>query len=104
MFDIFEEKEQPKLYIADMVVEFCTKKVTKKQVIRNRRAIRLDKQPILLTDGKLPTKNYERRFFKKVFENQKLSGSFDTVEYKVLSIDNAKYSSNISYKFDYDKH
>ena len=104
MFDIFEEKEQPKLYIADMVVEFCTKKVTKKQVIRTRRMIRLDKQPLLLVDGNLPTKNYERRFFKKIFEKQGISGSFDAVEYKVLSINNPKLSSKLSYKFDYLKH
>lgn len=104
MFDIFEEKKQPKLYIADMVVEFCTKKVTKKQVIRNRRIIKLDKQPILLTDGKLPTSNYEKRFFKKIFEKEGISGSFDVVEYKVLSINNPKFSSTISYKFDYTIH
>jgi len=104
MFDIFEEKPQPKLYIADMIVEFCTKKITKKQVIRNKTLVRLDKQPVLLVDGALPTSNYQRKFFKKIFEKKGISGNFDLVEYRIVSISNSILSSNLSYKFDYDMH
>ena len=104
MFDIFEEKPQPKLYIADMVLEYSTKKVTKKQVIRNKTLVKLDKHPVLLVDGKLPTANYYKRFFKKIFEKSAISGNFDVVEYRVVSIDNVKLSSNLSYKFDYAIH
>lgn len=104
MFDIFEEKPQPKLYITDMVVEFMTKKITKKQVIRNKTLVRLDKQPVLLVNGEMPTNNYRRRFFKKVFEKKALSGNFDLVEYRVVSIGEPKFSSNLSYKFDYAIH
>lgn len=104
MFDIFEEKPQPKLYIADMVLEYSTKKITKKQVIRNKTLVKLNKQPVVLIDGALPTSNYQKRFFKKVFEKSGISGNFDLVEYRIVSITNMKLSSNLSYKFDYAIH
>lgn len=102
MFDIFAEKESPKLYIADLEIQVVIpgKAKTSKPTIRN---IKLPNNPIVLTDGKFPTSRSETTFFRKIHSTYIGRGEFDKIKFKITKMDNVRFSSNLMYKFDYDK-
>ncbi len=103
MFDIFEEKEAPKLYIADIVVE--AKIPTRGKVVKyNKRIVRLENHPIVLLNGKPPTRNTEQSFLKKIYDDKISISEFNKVKMSIQSIENIRFSSNLMYKFDYNLH
>lgn len=106
MFDIFEDKaeqEQPKLYIADIkVVAYIPSRA--KNVRYEERKVRLDNWPIVLLNGQMPTKKTESVFFRSVHSNFIHRGDFDKIKFKIESISNARFSSNLMYKFDFNIH
>jgi len=104
VFDIFEEKEPPCLYIADVEVEVLTPSRSKKVRTFDKSLIKLFKYPMVLLNGKFPTKNSEEMFFKKIYNDRIGKGNFSDIKFKVLSIKNLKFSSKLAYKFDFDKH
>jgi hypothetical protein len=103
MFDIFQEKEQPKLYIADIIVE--AKIPSKGKIIKyDTTNVNLHNQPIVLIYGKFPTKNTEDTFFRRVYQEHIHKGDFSKIKFSIKSIDNIRFSSNLMYKFDYNLH
>lgn len=102
MFDIFAEREQPRLYIADIEVQVVIpgRGKTSKPTIRK---VQLPSNPIVLTNGEFPTKRTENTFFRKIHSTYIGRGEFDTIKFKIIKMDNIKFSSNLMYKFDYDK-
>lgn len=100
MFDIFNEPEQPKLYIADVTVNV---KIPSrfKNVKYEERKIVLNNHPIVLIHGKMPSVNMERRFFKSVHKNHIGKGEFEKMIFRISNISNARFSSNLMYKFDF---
>jgi len=104
MFDIFDEKPQPKLYIADIHIGVITRKKTKKQVLTSVINIISRNTSIVLLDNNFPTKKSENIFFKKIFDKYIDKGDINNVSFKIEKMDNIKFSSNLSYKFNYNEH
>jgi hypothetical protein len=102
MFDIFAEKEPPKLYIADIEVQVTIpgKAKTSKPIIRK---VKLPNNPIVLINGKFPTSNSETTFFRKIHSTYIVRGDFSNIKFKITKMDNLRFSSNLMYKFDYDR-
>jgi len=104
MFDIFDDKPQPKLYIADIYIKAITRKKTKKQVLTSIRNIVVPKTSIVLLDNNFPTKKSENIFFKKIFDKYIDKGDIGNISFKIEKMENIKLSSNLSYKFNYNEH
>lgn len=104
MFDIFDDKPQPKLYIADIYIKAITRKKTKKQVLTSTRDLVIPNTSIVLLDNKFPTKKSENIFFKKIFDKYIDKGDINNVSFKIERMENIKLSSNLSYKFNYNEH
>lgn len=103
MIDIFSDiKPQPKLYIADVTVSFDFKQRKNSKTVE-RNEVTLSKVPIVLNDGRFPTKRYERMFMKRVFDKYG-KGSFENSNIRLVKIENCKFSSDLAYKFDYNIH
>jgi hypothetical protein len=104
MFNIFEEKPQPCLYIADIIINVAIPTRSKKKKEFDRRIIKLEKYPIILLDGKMPSNKYATKFFKSIYEKYISRGSFETIRFEVKSMTNIKFSSKLNYMFDYSEH
>lgn len=100
MFDIFNEPEQPKLYIADITVIFKTPSRAK-NVKYEESKIRLTNHPIVLLNGVIPSFNMEKRFFRFIHNNHIKKGEFEKIIFKIDNIENLRFSSNLMYKFDF---
>ena len=102
MFDIFSERPQPKIYVADVGIsfEYRPRKNSKQFELHK---IKLEKVPVVLYDGKFPTDKTRKNFMRRAFENHG-KGKFENSNMKILGIKNIKYLSDLAYKFDYDKH
>lgn len=103
MIDIFEDfKPQPKLYIADVTVSFIYK--TRKNSNKyETNTITLEKTPIILNEEEFPTKKYQEDFMRRAFDEYG-KGKFEGSNVELVKIENRKYSSDLAYTFDYDKH
>jgi hypothetical protein len=102
MFDIFNEPEQPKLYIADVTVNVKIP-LRSKAIKYEEKNITLYNHPIVLIHGKMPSIKMEKRFFRSVHKNHISKGEFEKILFKISSIDNLRFSSNLMYKFDFSK-
>jgi hypothetical protein len=103
MIDIFNEREQPKLYIADIFIGF-KRPVRSKHEKFETRIYKANDIPILLVDNRLPTKKYEDKFFRNIFDNYIKTGEYDKYQFRINKIENIRFSSNINYKFNYNTH
>ena len=104
MFDIFEDKRPPNLYIADVVVEILIPTRSRKTKTFDRILVSLEKIPIVLLDGNFPTKKIADSFFTRIHSNYIKRGEIQNMKFKMLSIKNLKFSSKLAYKFDFDTH
>jgi len=103
MFDIFEDfKPQPKLYIADVTVSYDYKPRKNSRMVE-RSKITLEKVPIVLNGKEFPTKKSERYFMRRIFDKHG-KGRFEDSNMKLIKLENCKYSSDLAYEFDYEKH
>jgi hypothetical protein len=89
--------------VADVVITsvYTPRKNSKKT---EQQTIRLEKVPVVLHEGKFPTKKMEKKFMRRVFDNHIKTGDFNKTTFKVKEIKNIKLLSGLAYKFDYDKH
>jgi hypothetical protein len=102
MIDIFSGfKPQPKLYIADLEIRVTYKPRSNGKAVHTIK-LNLTKYPVVLLDGDFPTHNSKTKFLKRVFDQYVNKGKFETTKMNVVGIYNCKYSSNLSYTFDYD--
>ena len=102
MIDIFEEKEQPKLYIADVSVTFKIRTRSKKKVEYNSRSVNLKNHPVVLVKNDFPTQRFKEKFLFRVFNTYSIPGEFRNVISTIDKIENVRFSSNLMYKFDYN--
>lgn len=103
MIDLFEDvKPQPAIYIADVTVAFNFKPRKNSKKVE-RHSVTLEKIPIVLTDGKFPTKKKEASFMKRVFDKHG-KGSFENSAIRLVKLENCKFSSWLAYDFDYNVH
>lgn len=104
MIDIFADiKEQPKLYIADVTVTGSYKARANSKKLEKIMLL-LGRVPIILLDGEPPTENYNQRFLRRVYDAHIKKGDFSSMNLRIAAIENVKFSSNLNYHFDYDKH
>ena len=101
MFDIFEEKPQPKIYCVDITIRAKIPYRGKKKEYEVR-TIKLNKQPLLMHDGKIATDVQSTRLFTKIFDEYIHRGDYNNVIFEIVSYENVKFLSNICYHFDYD--
>ena len=100
--DIFSSvKRQPKLYIVDLSLrsEYKSRRNSKKSELV---LMRIEKIPIMLHEGKLPSNNYRKKLIKRLHENYIKKGNFDNSIITITKIENITFSSKLSYRFDYD--
>ena len=101
MIDIFSDiKPQPKLYIADVKISVSYKVRSKMETVN----LNLKKIPIVLLNGKHPTNVSRIDFFRRLYDIHIKKGKFEKTTMKIISIENTKFSSNLAYEFNYDKH
>lgn len=103
MFDIFSQKEQPKLYIADILIDYRIPS-RGKRVVYEVYSMQLKDNPIILLNGELPTEKSKESFFKKVYHDKISKSEFEKIKFSIVSITNIRFSSNLMYEFDYDNH
>lgn len=88
---------KPQIYIADITVTATTK-------VRGNRTesfdFYLDTYPILLLEGKIASSKSADRIFNKVYKTFINKKTYADYTFRIKKIDNAKYSSEISYVFD----
>lgn len=104
MLDLFEEKEQPGLYIADIIIKVQIPTRSKKVRKYDTTFIKLYKHPVVLLDGKFPTDNVKSHFIRTVYDRHINKGDFSKIIFNIQSIENIKFSSKLAYYFDYSKH
>jgi hypothetical protein len=103
MIDIFADvKPRPKLYIADVTVRFNYRPRKNSKKVEQH-IVNLYQVPIVLADGKFPTKTMEDSFMKKVFRVHG-KGKFEESNIRLEKLNNCKFSSELAYKFNYDIH
>lgn len=100
MFDIFEEKPQPKIYCADVTINVKIPQRGKEKKYESKN-IKLYKIPLVMHDGDIATDIQKKMLFKKVHENEIGKGKYEDMIFSIVSIDSIKYMSNLSYKFNY---
>lgn len=101
MIDIFAEVIiPPKLYIADVTLAYEYRARKNSKSIEKCK-IKLEKYPIVLSNGKFPSKIIENNFMERVFRAHG-KGSYEDSNIRLVSIDNCKFSSKIAYKFNYN--
>ena len=92
---------QPSIYIVDITVRATTK-------VRGNRTesfdYKLTLQPVLLLEGKIASELQQQRVFRKVYKELIHKKTYADYQFRILKIENAKYSSNINYKFDKSVH
>jgi hypothetical protein len=99
MFDIFDEKEQPKVYMADfeilaLIPARGTNKFDSKTII-------IEKHPVLISNGQIASEKQMSSLFRSVFDRFIERSEFKKIRFKIVKMDNLKYMSNICYYFDY---
>ena len=105
LIDIFtEQKPQPKIYVADIEVEVKTpiKKIKVKRYETSK--YKLDRISCVMHDGEIASPQQKRNLFKTIFKKYIGKGDFDELIFSITKISNVKFLSNLSYKFDYNKH
>jgi hypothetical protein len=100
MFDIFEDVEQPKLYIVDMEISAKIPSRTKK-VKYETLIIKLKNNPLTMVNGKVPTQKSEQKLFFSIYNSHIKKNDFNKIIFKIESISNIRFSSLLMYKFDY---
>lgn len=100
MFDIFKEKEQPKIYIADFEISALIPGRGANKF--DNKTIRLKQHPILISEGQIASENQKNRLFKSVYDRFINRSDFGKIKFKIVKMENLKYLSTISYYFNYD--
>ncbi len=106
MIDIFAPIK-PDIYIADISVEYLVLlpngKIHQKDKDKKPYTVSMERVPILLLNGKLPTKNYERKILMRFYKKANIKEDFNRIMFREIKIVNAKFSSKIQRHFDITK-
>jgi hypothetical protein len=89
--------KQPDIYIGDVTVRATTK------VRGNRtesRDFKLTLYPLLLIDGELASNKELRKISKRVWKDLISKKTFEDYTFKVVKLENVKFSSKINYKYE----
>lgn len=89
--------KQPDIYIGDVTVRATTK------VRGNRtesRDFKLTLYPLLLIDGQLASNKELRKISKRVWKDLIGKKAFEDYTFKVVKLENVKFSSKINYKYE----
>ena len=97
------EKPQPKVYIADVVVEAKIPGRSTKNKTYDIRTFRLYQHPFTMIDGDIATEKQKKRLYKAIYDRFIHKGEFENIIFTLKEINNVKFMSNISYHFDYNK-
>lgn len=101
--DLFaEQKPQPCVYVADIVIKVIIPSRSKKNPPEIRE-IRLEKHPFILDEKhNLATEKQKKRVCKAVYDRFIHKGEFSQIRFEVGHPTNVKFLSKVSYNFDYN--
>lgn len=97
------EKPQPKVYIADVVVEAKIPGRSTKNKTYDIRTFRLYQHPFTMVDGDIATERQKKRLYKAIYDRFIHKGDYNEIIFKLKEISNVKFMSTLSYRFDYEK-
>ena len=97
-----ETKPQPKIYVADVVVDAKIPHRSTKVRKYDLRTFRLEKHPFIMNDGDIATDKQKKRLYRAIYDRFIHKGEFENVIFTLKEIKNIKFMSNISYHFDYN--
>ena len=100
---MMETKPQPKIYVADVVVDAKIPQSRAKVKKYDLRTFRLEKHPFIMHDGNIATEKQKHRLYRAIYDRFIHKGEFENVIFTLKEINNVKFMSNISYNFDYNK-
>lgn len=98
-----ETKPQPKIYVADVVVDAKIPQSKAKAKKYDLRTFRLEKHPFIMHDGDIATEKQKHRLYRAIYDRFIHKGEFEDVIFTLKEINNVKFMSNLSYEFDYSK-
>lgn len=98
-----ETKPQPKIYVADVVVDAKIPHSRAKVKKYDLRTFRLEKHPFIMHDGDIATDKQKHRLYKAIYDRFIHKGEYEDVIFTLKEINNVKFMSNLSYEFDYSK-
>ena len=88
---------QPEIYIADITIKATTK-------VRGNRTESFDYtltlNPILLLNGKIASQKSQEKLFQKVYKEFIHKKTYSDYTFRIVKIENAKFSSKINYTFN----
>lgn len=96
------EKPQPKIYVADVVVDAKIPQRSTKVKKYDLRTFRLERHPFVMHDGDIATEKQKRRLYRSIFDRFIHKGKFEEVIFTLKTISNVKFMSTLSYRFDYE--
>lgn len=96
------EKPQPKIYVADVVVDAKIPQRSTKVKKYDLRTFRLQKHPFIMNDGDIATEKQKSRLYRAIYDRFIHKGKFEDVIFQLKEISNVKFMSNLSYRFDYE--
>lgn len=97
------EKPQPKIYVADVVVDAKIPGRNTKNKTYELRTFRLEKHPFIMHDGNIATEKQKRRLYRSIYDRFIHKGEYENVIFTLKEINNVKFMSTLSYRFDYEK-
>jgi len=100
---MMETKPQPKIYVADVVVDAKIPHSRAKVKKYDLRTFRLEKHPFIMHDGDIATDKQKHRLYKAIYDRFIHKGEYEDVIFTLKEINNVKFMSNLSYEFDYSK-
>ena len=97
-----ETKPQPKIYVADVVVEARIPQSRAKIKKYESKTFKLEKHPFIMNDGDIATEKQKKRLYRVIYDRFIHKGKFEDVNFRLKEIKNIKFMSNICYHFDYN--
>ena len=96
-------KPQPKIYVADVVVDAKIPGRSTKNKTYELRTFRLTQHPFIMHDGDIATERQKKRLYRSIYDRFIHKGEFEDIIFKLKEISNVKFMSTLSYRFDYEK-
>jgi hypothetical protein len=96
------EKPQPKIYVADVVVDAKIPQRSTKVKKYDLRTFRLNQHPFIMYDGDIATERQKKRLYRAIYDRFIHKGDFKEVIFTLKEINNVKFMSTLSYRFDYN--
>tara|TARA_R110002020_G_scaffold58337_6_gene159851 strand:- start:3514 stop:3798 length:285 start_codon:yes stop_codon:yes gene_type:complete len=91
-------KDIPKIYVANIIIE-ASIPGRGKNTNSHKKTFNLDKYPALIFEDGIMEGEQKERLFKKIYKERIKTGDFKKIKFKIKSISDIKFLSEINYKY-----